>query len=231
MKAVGVIDSICFRTSKVEALFNNDENYNIQTVKSIGIYEKSLWLQTFGKNLPNNIIEAKIIHTIEGLNIPLKRYARTPKYQMIEFAGLYGYNEASQFLQKELRKFMELSLLSDEVTEISRIDIALDFESKEKYNQVIRAIKQKKERVPFKVLNSTYLKTDKEGKKNYRINIVAYPKHIKDSLDFKVYRIEFSFGSMYFRKKHTIQELQKVYEKVAKTIKRFTGLEVGIKAV
>jgi len=68
----------------------NSSNYIIEDVKGIGVFNPKRWSETFGKSLTKNIIEAKIIHTLEGLAIPLKRYAGAKKMQVVEFAGLNG---------------------------------------------------------------------------------------------------------------------------------------------
>jgi len=44
-------------------------------------------------------------------------------------------------------------------------------------------------------------------------------------------RLEFSFKGAYFRGDLKVKDLSKAYEKMQKSIKRFTGLEVAIKAV
>lgn len=44
-------------------------NNSIEPVKSISVFEPYRWLETFGKSLTRNIIEAKIIHTFTGASI------------------------------------------------------------------------------------------------------------------------------------------------------------------
>jgi len=222
MKVKGVIDSLNFSSSDLEALFLKDD-YNIETIKSVGIFEPKRWIEAFKKPLTRNIIEAKILHTLTGLELPIKRYSRSPQKQTLEFAGLHGYNEKSKFLSELL--FKELwSDIQDKV--ITRLDVAIDFKGKIP-NRVIKELC--KSRTLFKWINSTYLKTESEKKKNYQVNILLYPKHKKENLDYELERLEFSFGSGYFRSAYKIKELPKVYEKIAKTIKRFTRLEVEIK--
>ena len=75
----------------LESLFNN-EDYIIEDVKTFGVFNPKRWAETFGKPLTKNIIEAKIIHTLTGLKIPLKRYASAKDIQVIEFAGLHSYD-------------------------------------------------------------------------------------------------------------------------------------------
>jgi len=221
VKVEGVIDSLNFSSSDLEALFD-DNNYSIEVVKSIGIFEPQRWREAFKKPLSRNIIEAKILHTSTGLELPIKRFSTAKDKQTLEFAGLHGYNEKSRLL-RELLQSIE-SQIQDEV--ITRLDIAIDFKGKIP-NRVIK--KLCKSRTPFKWINSTYLKTDSEKKKNYHTNILLYPKHKKVDLSYEIERLEFSFGGAYFRGKYTIVELEKLYGKIEKTIKRFTGLEVVIK--
>ena len=54
----GVIDSLNFSSSQMESYFKNDENYSIETVKSIGIFEPDRWVQEFKKPLTRSIVEA-----------------------------------------------------------------------------------------------------------------------------------------------------------------------------
>jgi len=221
MKAKGVIDSLNFSSSDLEALFVK-EDYNIEIVKSIGVFEPKRWKEAFNNSLTRNIVEAKILHTSTGLELPIKRHSRSQTKQTLEFAGLHGYNEKSKFLSVLLKELW--SDIQDEV--ITRLDVAIDFKGKIP-SRVIKELY--KNRIPFQWINSTYLKTENETKKNYQINILLYPKHKKENLDYELERLEFSFGSGYFRSVYKIKELAKVYEKIAKTIKRFTGLEVAIK--
>jgi len=222
MKLKGVIDSLNFSSSQIESYFLDDENYSIETVKSIDIFEPNRWVEEFKKPLTQNIIEAKILHTSIGLMIPIKRHSRSQNKQVIEFAGLHAYNEKSKLLSELLSHLMEH--IQNEY--IVRLDVAIDFKGKIP-NKVIKELC--KSRTPFKWINSTYLKTESEKKKNYQVNILLYPKHKKENLDYELERLEFSFGSGYFRNAFKIKELAKVYKKTAKTIKRFTGLEVVIK--
>jgi len=221
MKVKGVIDSLNFSSSDLEALFVNDD-YSIETVKSVGVFEPTRWKEAFNSSLTRNIIEAKILHTSTGLELPIKRHSRSQTKQILEFAGLHGYNEKSKLLSVLLKELW--SDIQDEV--ITRLDIAIDFKGKIP-NKVIKELC--KSRTPFKWINSTYLKTESEKKKNYQVNILLYPKHKKENLDYELERLEFSFGSGYFRGAYKIKELAKIYKKIAKTIKRFTGLEVVIK--
>jgi len=219
MEIKGLIDSFNFSSNHLESYFTGG-NYSIQTVKGVGISNKDLWIETFKKPLTRNIIEAKILHTSTGLEIPIKRFSVSQNKQTLEIAGLQGYNDKSMHLN-ELKEHIQ-----DEV--ITRLDVAIDFKDK----IPIRVIRElKKSRTPFKYANSTYLKTDGEKKTNYKINILIYPKHIKESLDDEMQRLEFSFKGAYFRGDLKVKDLSKAYEKMQKSIKRFTGLDVAIKAV
>ena len=61
-----------------EHIFNN-ENYQIEPIKTVGTFEPKRWLETFGKSLTRNITEAKILHSNTGLELPLKRYSISKK--------------------------------------------------------------------------------------------------------------------------------------------------------
>ncbi len=223
MEVKGLIDSFNFSSNHLESYLTN-ENYNIQTVKGVGISNKDLWLKTFKKPLTRNIIEAKILHTSTGLEIPIKRFSVSQNKQTLEIAGLQGYNDKSKYLNELLNELKEH--IQDEV--ITRLDVAIDFKDK----IPIRVIRElKKSRTPFRYANSTYLKTDGEKKTNPHINILIYPKHIKENLDDEMQRLEFSFKGAYFRGDLKVKDLSKAYEKMQKSIKRFTGLDVAIKAV
>ena len=56
MKLKGVIDSFNFSSSQMESYFKNDENYSIEVVKSIGVFEPDRWVQEFKKPLTRNIV-------------------------------------------------------------------------------------------------------------------------------------------------------------------------------
>ncbi len=160
MKKKVKIDSINLSSSGFEDIFQSPD-YKIVTVKGIGFFNPKLWLETFGKSLTKNIIEAKIIFTSMGLTIPLKRYARSPNMQTIEFAGLHGYDEESSLL-KEL--FNEL-LPKFQDCFVKRCDVCIDY--KRYPNRVESYLLQK--RKPFQYANTTYHKTDKEKKKQIQL--------------------------------------------------------------
>jgi len=214
------IDSFNFRGEDLEMLFISD-NYSIQTVKSISTFEPQVWLQAFGKSLQRHIVEAKIVHTMMGLTIPLKRFASNSHKQVLEFAGLHSYTEHSTLLCELLNELYEH--IQDEV--ITRVDVAIDFKGAIP-TEVINALK--KCRQPFQYKNSCYMKTDSENATNPHINICIYPKHIKENLDTEIGRVEFAFKGAYFRGNYLVSDLNKAILKMQKTIKRFIGLEVLI---
>jgi len=221
MIRTGVIDSLNLSSSDLESLFFDEDNYIIEPIKGIGVFEPERWKSAFKKPLTQNIIEAKILHTSTGLELPIKRYSTSKPKQTLEFAGLHGYNDKSNTL-KELLQSLKGQIQEKSLT---RLDIAIDFKEK----IPTRVIKQiKKVRVPFNWCNSTYFKTEKEKKKNYHINILCYDKGIKENLNDDISRLEISFGGSYFRGKYKIKDLPLLYEKMEKAIKRFTGLNIDI---
>ena len=220
MKLKGVIDSLNFSSSQMESYFLNDENYSIETVKSIGVFEPDRWVQEFKKPLTRNITEAKILHTSTGLILPIKRHSRSQKMQVIEFAGLHAYTEKSTLLRELLSDLMELIQNED----IVRLDVAIDFEGKIP-NRVIKQLC--KDREPFRFLNTTYYKSKSEKKQNNRLNIKTYSKSNKEKLGEEINRLEFVFLRDYL-KKLQVKDIEKSFKKMEKTIKRFSGLEVQI---
>ena len=220
MKLKGVIDSMNFRSSQLESYFSDDENYSIEAIKSIGVFEPDRWVQEFKKPLTRNIIEAKILHTSTGLIIPIKRHSRSPQMQVIEFAGLHGYNEKSKLLSELLNELLES--IQDEY--ITRLDIAIDFRGKIP-NRVIK--KLCKDREPFKYKGTTYYKSAKEKKQNNRLNIKTYSKSRKEKLSEEINRLEFVFLRDYF-KNIQVKDIEKSFSKMEKTIKRFSGIKVEI---
>lgn len=217
-----MIDSINFSVDHLEEILN-DESFVIETVKNISFNEQHRWLSTFGKHLNKGIIEAQILHTEVGLTLPIKRYIVSKKKQTIEFAGLQGYNEHSKFLFELLDELRE-KLLDSRVT---RIDIAIDFEHKIP-NRVIKALCSDRE--PFKFKNTTYYKAKKEGKENPRLNIKKYDKALKEGLDYPLERLEFVFKGGYF-KELCFKDIEKVFKKMEKTIKRFSTVDVKIETI
>ena len=222
MKLKGVIDSFNFSSSQMESYFKNDENYSIEVVKSIGVFEPDRWVQEFKKPLTRNIVEAKILHTSTGLALPIKRQSRSQKMQVIEFAGLRGYNERSKLL-RELLSYLLEQINSEYIV---RLDVAIDFKGK----IPSRVIKQLcKDRKPFLYRGTTYYKSKSEKKQNYHMNIKTYSKSRKENLEEEINRLEFVFMRDYL-KKLLVKDIEKSFNKMEKTIKRFSGLKVKISA-
>ena len=214
-----VIDSLNFSSSQMESYFINDD-YIIETVKSIGVFEPHRWVQEFKKPLTRNIVEAKILHTSTGLMLPIKRHSRSKNMQVIEFAGLHGYTEKSTLLSELLSDLMEL--IKHEY--IVRLDVAIDFKGKIP-NKVIKKLCEDRE--PFRFWNTTYYKSKSEKKQNNRLNIKTYSKSNKEKLGEEINRLEFVFLRDYL-KKLQVKDIEKSFKKMEKTIKRFSGLEVQI---
>ena len=165
----------------MESIFIYHSDYTIEPVKTKSVFKPLVWRKAFNESLKKHIIEAKIIHTYLGLKIPLKTYSRSQEMQVIEFAGLHGYNERSKYLLQHLHELE--SQLYD--TRLTRVDVAIDWVKIPV--KVLKALKANRE--PFKWLNSTYYKTAKEGKKNYYINVVAYDKAKKENLSEPMERL------------------------------------------
>lgn len=120
------IDSFNFKGSNLEQHFR-DENYIIEIVKSVGIFEPNRWVEAFKTKLHRNIIEAKILHTSTGLELPIKRFSTSKDYQSIEFAGLKSYNSKSELLNELLERLLP-AIQSETVT---RVDVCIDFKEKD----------------------------------------------------------------------------------------------------
>lgn len=215
----GNFDSFNFSNENLEYIFTDKNKYNIETVKSKGIFEPKRWSDTFGKSLSRNIVEAKILHTHTGLTIALKRYAINPNMQTLELAGLQGYSDKSLLLHHLLNEIWE------QIQEcyIRRIDIANDFKIVPR--RIILELKNN--RVPFKYKNTEYFKSIKEKKENPRLNFKIYSKTKKENLDFELERFEIVFKGSYFNK-IKIKDLQSQFNKMEKTILRFSGQKTKI---
>lgn len=217
MKKKGRIDSLNFSYYSFEQFFN-DEKFIIYPVKGIGIFEPNLWLDTFGKSLTKNIIEAKIIFTNTGLAIPLKRYSINPKMQTIEFAGLHQYNEESKLKRELLISLFPMFIDCF----ISRIDVCFNYERVP--TKIVKKVIEARARIlPYK--NTSYFKTEKEKKTNQRMDIKLYDKQKKDKLDKPLMRLEFVFKSNYFNKDRLIDLHKLTSKKIEKSIKKFTGID------
>jgi len=213
------IDSLNFTSGDLEVLFC-DDNYSIEVVKSVGIFEPNRWVEAFKKPLSRNIIEAKILHTSTGLELPIKRFSTAKDKQTLELAGLHSYNEKSQLL-KELLQSLK-SQIQDEV--ITRLDVAIDFKGKIP-NKVIKKLCE--DRKPFRFMNTTYYKSKREKKQNYYMNIKTYSKSNKEKLSEEINRLEFVFMRDYL-KKLQVKDIKKSFKRMEKSIKKFSGLEVQI---
>jgi len=218
-KFKGVIDSVNFSGCNLEKYFINDD-FSIIEVKSIGVFNPDLWKKEFKKSLTRNVIEAKILYTNMGLALPIKRYSRSPKMQVVEFAGINAYTEKSELLSELLHSLTEH--IQDEI--ISRLDVAIDFKGKIP-NRVIKKLCEDRE--PFRFWNTTYYKSKSEKKQNNRLNIKTYSKSNKEKLGEEINRLEFVFLRDYL-KKLQVKDIEKSFKKMEKTIKRFSGLEVQI---
>jgi len=219
VKVKGVIDSLNFSSRNLEQLFCN-EDYIIEEVKSIGVFDPNRWVEVFKSKLTRNIVEAKILHTSSGLMLPIKRHSTNQDKQTLEFAGLQGYNDKSTLLSELLLSLK--SHIQDEV--IVRLDVAIDFKGKIP-NRVLKKLCEDRE--PFKYWNTTYYKSKSEKKSNNRLNIKTYNKSKTKNNSQDIQRLEFSFLSSYLQKIQ-VKDIEKSYTKMAKTIKRFSGLDVNI---
>jgi len=216
-------DSLNLAGEAMEAVFIHHQDYTIEAVKTKSVFMPKVWSEAFGSALTRNIIEAKIIHTYLGLKIPLKTFAVSPKSQTLEFAGLHGYNERSEHLMQHLQE-LESQL---QYARVTRLDIAIDFKGKIP-KSIIKALS--KHREPFKYGNTTYYKTAKEKKTNQKMDIKIYNKQIQAKLDYPLYRLEFVFKSKYLNKV-LLKDIETLYQKMEKSIKKATGLSVKIQSI
>lgn len=214
------IDSLNLAGSHIEGVFIHHSDYEIETAKSKSVFHPKIWSETFGKALKRHMIEAKIIHSYLGVDLPLKTFSANPQSQTVEFAGLYGYNERSKLLRQLLQELK--SRLQN--TRVMRLDIAIDF-SKEIPTSIIKALS--KHRQPFRYGNTTYYKTKGEKKTNQKVDIKIYNKAHQAHLDFPLYRLEFVFKGNYFSKLH-LKDLDLIINKMEKSIKRTIGIDVKI---
>ncbi len=220
MKSIGKIDSISLKSENFEQLFTSDD-YIIDGVKSVGVFEPQRWIETFKKRLTKSIVEAKILHTSTGLTIPLKRYNRSPTKQTLDIAGLQGYDEKSEFLND----LLEAHFLEFMECDIKRIDICFDFVKVPK--RVIKKLCVKRE--PFQFRNTTYYKTAKEKKLNQVLDIKIYNKQKEANLSKPLERIEFCFKGAYFPKGMKLKDLDKKFlSKMEKSILNFSGINAKI---
>lgn len=202
--------------------FTND-NYTIEEVKTVSVFEPKRWSKSFKKALTKNIIEAKILHTSTGLELPLKRYSVSQKKQVLEIAGLYSYNEKSK-LKREFAKENSQEL---QQCFLNRIDICIDMEKPPQ--RMFRKLNSKRKSFQYK--NTIYWKTGSEKKTNSQMDIKLYNKALKEKLDYPLHRLEFCFKSAYFKNMKLSQMDSKLLLKMEMTIYKFSGLKVEIQAL
>lgn len=195
------------------------KHYIVEDVKTISIFNPKRWFEAFRKRLTRNVNEAKILHTSTGLEIPLKRYSRTQNKQVIEFAGLQGYDDKAEFLNDVLVEL--LPHLMD--SKLQRVDICMDM--KKIPNRVFKSLLRGRE--SFQYGNTTYYKTEKEKKTNSLYDIKVYDKAKESGLDNPLYRLEFCFKSQYLENT-SLKDIAKIFKKMEKTIKRMADITVKI---
>lgn len=202
--------------------FSND-NYIIEEVKTVSVFNPKRWSETFKKALTKNIKEAKILHTSTGLTLPLKRYSASQNKQVLEVAGLQSYNDKSKLKQEFIKEN------SQELQEcfLNRIDICIDMEKPPQ--RMFRKLNSKRKAFQYK--NTIYWKTESEKKSNSQMDIKLYNKALKEKLDYPLHRLEFCLKSAYF-KNMKLKELDRnLLSKMEKTIYKFSGLKVRIEAL
>ena len=212
------IDSINLASEGFEEMLVA-KNLIIEDVKTLTVFTPNRWREEFGSKLTRNIKEGKIAHAENGVAIPLKRFINAPQIQIMEFAGMNGYKERSKLLNDV---FDDLRLLLQN-QKIQRIDICIDFDSIPQ--KVIKKLCEV--RIPFAFRNTTYFKTPNEKKKNQVMDIKLYDKKKADRLDFSCYRLEFVFHSRYL-KNIKLKDVDLMFEKIEKSILKFTNLSVKI---
>lgn len=216
------IDSLNLSCDSFEHLFL-EEDYLIETVKSVGVFQPKVWFAEFGQLLPKHVVEAKIVYTNTGLTLALKRFSANQTSQTLEFAGLHSYKDKSIYLHQILKGL----LAKIQNCYIRRIDIAIDFR-KAIPQSVVRALSRARKK--FNYFDSSYFKTSGEKKSNPTINILIYDKGKKENLDGELWRLECSFRGNYFNKLR-IKDIDLAYKKMIKSIKRFTGLDISISQI
>lgn len=199
-------------------ILKNNENYIKEPIKDLGTFEPNRWLQ-FGKPLSRNIKRAYILHSSNGIELPIKSYSRCQDKEVIEFAGFEDYKERGE-LMKNVFYDLYLKLLK---AELQRVDICMDFEKVP--NAVIKNLT--KSRLAFKYKNTTYFKTKKEKKSNNFYDVKLYDKSKKEKLSFELHRLEFCFKLSYI-KKTKLEDIKTLFVKMVKTIKTATGLKIKI---
>ena len=181
------------------------KHYIVEDVKTMSVFNPKRWFKAFKKKLTRNVNEAKILHTSTGLEIPLKRFSRTQNRQVIEFAGLQGYDDKATFLNDVLVEL--LPHLMD--SKLQRVDICIDMEKIP--NKVLKSLLIG--RYIKQVGNTTYYKTAKEKKTNNLFDIKIYDKSKEAKLNYQLYRLEFCFKSQYL-KNATLKDISKIFKRM-----------------
>lgn len=195
------------------------KHYIVEDVKTMSVFNPKRWFKAFKKKLTRNVNEAKILHTSTGLEIPLKRFSRTQNRQVIEFAGLQGYDDKATFLNDVLVEL--LPHLMD--SKLQRVDICIDMEKIP--NKVLKSLLIG--RYIKQVGNTTYYKTAKEKKTNNLFDIKIYDKSKEAKLNYQLYRLEFCFKSQYL-KNATLKDISKIFKRMEKTIQKKADIKVKI---
>lgn len=214
---VGKIDSlnVAISLKELEMILNNREKYYKETVKDIGVFEPRRWVQ-FEKKLHKHILSASILHTDTGLELPIKCISQLRSKYILEFRGFESYSTKGNNL-KEVFKDLQVQLLKGL---IHRIDICIDFDYKP-----YRVLKElEKTRTPFTYGITTYYKTKSENKKNSYYDVAYYDKSKNSQV---IHRVEFRFKKAFLKNK-TLQEIETVFSRIEKTIKKSTKLTVKI---
>jgi len=202
-----------------EILDGNKDKLLLETVKDIGIFNPLRWSETFGKSLTKNIKRAYILYSFIGVAIPIKSYSRSQNREVIEFAGLQGYNERGELLKELFRDIYPLL----EAHQIQRCDICIDFEKIP--NGLLKNLSEN--RIPYKFKNTIYFKTQSEKKINNYFDVKMYEKSKKEKLPSILHRLEFCFKGDYL-KKTKLKDIATLFAKMEKTIKEVSGLKIRI---
>ncbi|MDB2405697.1 hypothetical protein N9W00_02050 [Arcobacteraceae bacterium] len=209
-----------FANFDLENIFDNAD-YTIEPVKTHDVFEPLRWKETFGKPLHKFLYEAKILHHISGVTLALKRYARAKHIQVVEFAGIYGYTEESEFKRSVL---IELLPRLQECY-VRRVDVCLDY--KKVPNRILKKLAMSG-REQFKYYNTTYYKTASENKTNPTLDIKHYNKQIQANLPVAMERLEFCFKGRYFQNMKLKELDRRFLSKMEKTISKFSGVNSKI---
>lgn len=221
---IASVDSLNVNDLSLWSIISNHPNYALETVKSRSVFNSLRWKQFTGKNLQQHIKEAEIVHNNRGVELPLKLFARSQS-PTLEFFGLAGYIDMSNerlLAFKELKQYIQHA-------KVTRLDICMDYPTI--HSKVLRELKCHRVETNYKsCLNTIYYKSKSEGKTNSYFDIKIYNKQIQANLSSPMMRLEFCFKSAY-TKGYTLKEIEKLYSKCEKTIKKATGIAVKIESV